>query len=140
MNTGRFFVVNTVIALAVGIAGTLVVRGVYKSRGRERLVREMGDMRMIATGLDAYFAEHKEFPRVDTIEGLTEALSPYIRRLPTRDTWDNAFQIRASATGYTLYSLGKDGLGSNCAPGTTTRLEDEICIVNGRFVRTPKFD
>jgi type II secretory pathway pseudopilin PulG len=141
LRTGRFFVVNTVVALAVGILGMFAVRGLLSRINWGMQKRQMADMRSIATSMEAYAVEHKQFPTTDSIEGLAAALSPkYIRTLPKRDNWGDAFQIHSSPTSYTLYSLGKDGLGSNCTPGTTTRLEDEICIVDGRFVRAPKFD
>ncbi|HJQ99322.1 MAG TPA: type II secretion system protein GspG [Candidatus Polarisedimenticolaceae bacterium] len=141
MRTGRFFVVNAVVALAVGIAGMLAGRALLRNIDRGKLKRDVADMRSIATCMEQYAAENKQYPTTDSIEGLAALLAPrYIRSLPTRDYWNNAFQIHSSATSYTLYSLGKDGLGSNCAPGTTTRLTDEICVVDGRFVRAPKFD
>ena len=58
--------------------------------------------------------------------------------MPTQDGWNNTFQVAAATNQYTLYSTGKDGSGSTCTAGTTVTFNDEICFINGQFLRYPQ--
>jgi type II secretory pathway pseudopilin PulG len=115
------------------------VRGIFAAIDRGKLKRTMADMRSIAASLERYRTDHQGYPVADSIETLASELCPkYLRVLPEKDSWDKDFQIRSTAASYTLYTVGKDGYGSDCTPGVTTKPEDETCIVDGTFVRYPE--
>jgi hypothetical protein len=57
--------------------------------------------------------------------------------MPTLDAWTHAIQFDSAPTSYTIYSRGKDGSGSDCAPGATTSFDAEICFSGGQFRRYP---
>ena len=60
-----------------------------------------------------------------------------MKSMPLADGWNHAFVVDSVATGYTLTSQGKDGIGADCTAGTTNFFNDEICFVNGQFLRYP---
>jgi type II secretory pathway pseudopilin PulG len=132
-------VITTAVAIVVGLAGTLAVRAYLNAIDRGLFKRQMANMRSIATSLDAYRSEHQTYPATESLDVLAESLSPkYIKAFPSRDNWSHPFQYRSDGSSYTLYSVGKDGYGSNCTAGVTTKLEDETCVVDGKFVRYPE--
>ena len=132
--------ITTAVALVVGIAGTLGVRAWFRAVERGMQKREIANMRSIANALDAYRRDHAGYPAADSIDALGAALAPkYMPNgFPAKDVWSYPLQYRASGVTYTLYSVGKDGYGANCEAGVTTKLEDETCVVDGRFVRYPE--
>jgi hypothetical protein len=82
--------------------------------------------------------ENTSFPTATNAAEIQAVLDPsFIKAMPPADGWSNAFEIESSATSYTIASQGKDGTGNDCAPGTTSNFNDEICFSNGRFQRFP---
>jgi len=61
----------------------------------------------------------------------------YIKNMPQNDGWQNTLQVTSTTVDYTVFSMGKDGTGNDCTPGTTTNFNNEICFNNGQFTRYP---
>jgi general secretion pathway protein G len=138
------WIVGIVIALLVvvamtGIMAAIAIPNLLNAIDRGKQKRTMADMRAIAAAVEAYKAEfNNSYPSITTMGDLQQAVEPrFIRALPMRDGWGREFQIESSPTDYTIFSFGKDGIGDNCAPEETVQYNDEICLINGRFVRYP---
>jgi len=108
----------------------------------------MADIRTIATAWEAratdvntYSIGHKQ--QVSTNE-LARVLEPkYVRTLPRKDGWGNAFQFTIGDQGqtYVIRSFGSDGKPDrvlNLASGVTKTFADDIVYANGSFVRYPE--
>jgi hypothetical protein len=99
----------------------------------------MADMRSIGTAVESYAVDNNVYPVAASATTLSGLVAPiYIKTMPTQDGWNNTFQVAAVTTAYTIYSQGKDGSGSTCTASATTTFNDEICFVNGQFIRYPQ--
>ena len=77
----------------------------------ERAGWTLGDMRTLATAIEAYAVDHNEYPKAASLDQVVPLIQPvYIRRAPVRDAWGNPFVYASSADGKTfrLVSPGSD--------------------------------
>jgi hypothetical protein len=59
--------------------------------------------------------------------------------LPTDDAWRSPMLYESQGLGYTVRSLGSDGVAQGTlTPGPTTRFADDIVLVNGVFIQWPE--
>jgi general secretion pathway protein G len=128
-----------VAIFGVGIMAAIAIPNFLNAVDRGKQFRTMADMRSIQHAMESYAGEHNVYPAASTALDLRPLLEPaYIKTMPMQDGWEHAFRIDSSSTDYTIYSQGKDGSGADCDPGETVTFNDEICLVNGQFVRYPQ--
>ena len=133
----------------VGILAAIAIPNLLTAMQRAKQKRTLAEMRIIATALDAYAIDKKQFPAPDTIE---QSLVPtYVKTLPMKDGWDRPILYdcwSSAATGgcdsYAIASGGRDGQFEFDSPdqydgrGATTNFDSDIVMINGRFVQYPQ--
>ncbi len=99
----------------------------------------MAAMRSLGTAVESYAVDNNVYPAVTTAAALKTIVeaNAYIKNMPIADGWNNTFQVASVTTEYTLYSFGKDNTGTTCTNGTTQTFDDQICFINGQFLRYP---
>jgi type II secretory pathway pseudopilin PulG len=101
------------------------------------------DIRSIATALEAYATDHKQYPEasgVDAVAPLVQGV--YIISFPTNDAWGNAYRIESTAKGYRIISAGADGTFDESSWGTPAKdlpASADAVYENGKFVRAWSF-
>ena len=135
-----FTLIELLIVVAIiGIIAAIAIPNLLNAIDRGKQKRTMADMRSIGTAVESYAVDNNVYPVAATstiLKGLVEPI--YIKTMPTVDGWAKDFQVAAVTTEYTIYSFGKDGAGNTCTAGTTTLFNDEICFINGQFLRYPQ--
>jgi general secretion pathway protein G len=134
-----FTLVELLIVVAIiGIIASIAIPNLMNAVDKGKQKRTMSDLRAIGSAVEVYAIENSMYPTAATAAAIKALIDPtYIKLMPSEDGWSNPIQVDSSPTGYTLYSQGKDGIGSSCPPGTTSNFNDEICFVNGQFQRFP---
>jgi len=134
-----FTLIELLIVVAIiGIIAAIAIPNLLNAIDRGKQKRTMADMRSIGTAVESYAVDNNVYPVAATVATLTGLVQPiYIKTMPAVDGWSNAFVVDSIATQYTIYSTGKDGTGSTCTAGTTSAFNDEICFINGQFLRYP---
>ena len=135
-----FTLIELLIVVAIiGIIAAIAIPNLLNAIDRGKQKRTMADMRSIGTAVESYAVDNNVYPVATTAAALQSVVAPiYIKTMPTQDGWNNTFQVAAATNQYTLYSTGKDGAGSTCTAGTTVTFADEICFINGQFLRYPQ--
>ena len=139
-NSKGFTLIELLIVVAIiGIIAAIAIPNLLNAIDRGKQKRTMADMRSLGTAVESYAVDNNVYPVVSTAATLKTVVEAgaYIKNMPTADGWNNTFVVDSIATQYTLYSRGKDGSGSTCTAGTTTTFNDEICFINGQFLRYP---
>ena len=135
-----FTLIELLIVVAIiGIIAAIAIPNLLNAIDRGKQKRTMADMRSLGTAVESYAVDNNVYPVAATaaiLKGIVE-VGAYMKNMPTADGWNNTFVVNSIATQYTLYSTGKDGSGSTCTAGTTTSFNDEICFINGQFLRYP---
>jgi general secretion pathway protein G len=134
-----FTLVELLIVVAIiGIVAAIAIPNLLNAIDKGKQKRTMSDLRAIGSAVEVYAIENAVYPTAASAAAIKTLIDPtYIKVMPTVDGWLNTIQVDSSAAGYTIYSQGKDGIGSSCPPGTTSNFNDEICFVNGQFQRFP---
>ena len=136
-----FTLIELLIVVAIiGIIAAIAIPNLLNAIDRGKQKRTMADMRSLGTAVESYAVDNNVYPVVSTAAALKTIVETgaYIKSMPTADGWSNTFQVASVATQYTLFSTGKDTTdGSSCAAGTTSLFTDEICFINGQFLRYP---
>jgi type II secretion system protein G len=135
-----FTLIELLIVVAIiGIIAAIAIPNLLNAIDRGKQKRTMADLRSIGTAVESYAVDNNVYPVAATVAALDTSVAPiYIKVMPNNDGWNNAFQVDASTTAYTLYSFGKDGTGTTCTALVTTTFIDQICFVNGQFLRYPQ--
>ena len=135
-----FTLIELLIVVAIiGIIAAIAIPNLLNAIDRGKQKRTMADMRSIGTAVESYAVDNNVYPIATTAAVLKTLVEPvYIKTMPTVDGWNNTFQVAAATTQYTIYSTGKDGSGSTCTTATTSLFNDEICFINGQFLRYPQ--
>ena len=135
-----FTLIELLIVVAIiGIIAAIAIPNLLNAIDRGKQKRTMADMRSIGTAVESYAVDSNVYPVATTAAALKLLVEPiYIKTMPTTDGWSNAFQVASVTTQYTIYSFGKDGAGTTCTQGTTQLFSDEICFINGQFLRYPQ--
>ncbi|HJQ96778.1 MAG TPA: type II secretion system protein GspG [Candidatus Polarisedimenticolaceae bacterium] len=121
-----------------GIMAAIAIPNLLNAIDRGKQKRTMIDIRSIGTAMEAYRLDRNAYPVAETIGDLSAALSPvYVKAMPTTDGWQHPLQVQVTDEHYLIYSFGKDGTGTSCEDGETTAFVDQICFVDGDFVRYP---
>ena len=139
-NSKGFTLIELLIVVAIiGIIAAIAIPNLLNAIDRGKQKRTMADMRSIGTAVESYAVDSNVYPVATTAALLQGAVQPfYIKTMPLNDGWNNVFQVTSATTDYTIYSRGKDGSGSTCTAGTTSTFNDEICFINGQFLRYPQ--
>ena len=135
-----FTLIELLIVVAIiGIIAAIAIPNLLNAIDRGKQKRTMADMRSLGTAVESYAVDNNVYPAVATAAGLKTIVEAgaYIKNMPTVDGWSNTFVVDSITTQYTLYSVGKDGSGTTCTAGTTTTFADQICFINGQFLRYP---
>jgi type II secretion system protein G len=134
-----FTLIELLIVVAIiGIIAAIAIPNLLNAIDRGKQKRTMADLRSIGTAVESYAVDNNVYPVAGDAATLTTAVQPiYIKSMPNADGWSNAFQVDAITTQYTIYSFGKDGSGTSCAAGVTNTFADQICFINGQFLRYP---
>jgi len=134
--------------IVAGIAA-VVIPSVRDARHRGKQVRTMGDMRTIATSLESYSIDHRDYPTSRTppttaLDEITPVLVPtYVKALPRLDGWGRKFELVSTAKEYTIISRGSDGRpdtpdGPSVSPnGGTTSFINDLIFSTGSFAQFP---
>ncbi len=135
-----FTLIELLIVVAIiGIIAAIAIPNLLNAIDRGKQKRTMADMRSIGTAVESYAVDNNVYPTAATAGALKLLVEPiYIKSMPTADGWSNDFQVASVSAEYTIYSFGKDGAGNTCTAGTTTQFADEICYINGQFIRYPQ--
>lgn len=144
-------VVGGLVAVAiVGIVAAIAIPNLITATQRAKQKRTMADVRTVGTALESYAADHKQYPAVSDINGLSGELAPtYIRTVPARDGWTHSMRYESwssdgkAVDSYVIASGGKDGAFDRALreypKGTaTTNFNDDIVYSNGAFVQYPE--
>ena len=135
-----FTLIELLIVVAIiGIIAAIAIPNLLNAIDRGKQKRTMADMRSLGTAVESYAVDNNVYPAVATAAALKTVVeaSAYIKNMPTTDGWSNTFVVDSITTQYTLCSTGKDGSGTTCTAGTTTTFADQICFINGQFLRYP---
>lgn len=114
---------------------------------RHPWVKTSRDIRSLATAVEAYQIDNDKYPPESDLK---KALVPtYIKELPEKDGWGNAYVYTASPEGdhYRIASAGSDGvfawdtrnIGKSDTKGTkySDDLADDIIYQDGEFLQEP---
>ncbi len=139
-NQKGFTLIELLIVVAIiGIIAAIAIPNLLNAIDRGKQKRTMADLRSIGTAVESYAVDSNLYPVATTAAALAAVVEPiYIKNMPEEDGWGNTFQVASATTTYTLYSFGKDGSGTTCTAGVTTTFNDQICFIDGQFVRYPE--
>ena len=112
----ELLVVIAVIAVLAGLVGPMVFRNV----GDAKVTAAKAQLELFGLALDQYRLDNDYYP--STAQGL-EALraapqgepaarnwrGPYLKKPVPLDPWGRAYTYAVAASGYALFSLGRDG-------------------------------
>ena len=99
----------------------------------------MADVRSLGVAIEEYSIEHDHYPEANSIEDLSELLSPaYIRNVPGTDGWGHALSIQSDAAGYTIVSFGSDGGRDEALDEPQSDPTSDIVFSNGSFISRPE--
>src|SRR5271169_404353 len=140
----------TLIELLIVVA----IIGIIIAIQRAKQKRSMGDMKSLATAIEAYATDQNFYPAAAgftlpsglslptaTIGTVAGSLSPtYMRIVPLVDGWSSYFTYGTSTArgDFALRSAGADGaLDTTPIWGVTTSFNADIILVDGTFVQYP---
>jgi general secretion pathway protein G len=143
-----FTLIELLIVVAIiGIIAAIAIPNLLNAINRGRQKRTMGDVRTLATAVEAYSVDFGFYPKVTTgpASDLADYITPtYIRRIPERDGWNNLIGYQAPDDGsdYSIWSTAKNGDGTEGTPsgagGPTTDFNDDIIYSAGAFSQWPE--
>jgi type II secretion system protein G len=158
-NRKGFTLIELLIVVAIiGIIVAIAIPNLLNAIQRAKQKKTMGDIRSIATAVEAYSVDFNRYPTAAgftlppslTYPTLTVGansggyLSPtYIKVCPLADGWNSWFLYNTDSNGqdYILVSVAKDGVGLAPAAGTygpTTDFNSDIVYCDGAFVNYPE--
>lgn len=139
-NQKGFTLIELLIVVAIiGIIAAIAIPNLLNAIDRGKQKRTMADLRSMGTAVESYAVDANVYPVASTAATLATVVEPiYIKNMPEEDGWGGTFQVDSSTVTYTLYSFGKDGTGTDCANLLTTTFIDQICFIDGQFVRYPE--
>ena len=158
-NRKGFTLIELLIVVAIiGIIVAIAIPNLLNAIQRAKQRKTMGDIRSIATAVEAYSVDFNRYPPAagytfpSSINGVGNTLgasmrgyiSPtYIKVVPLADGWNSFFLYNADSTAFSDYrfdSWAKDGLSGPYAAsyGPTTDFNSDIIYVNGQFIQYPE--
>ena len=132
----------------IGILAAIAIPNFVTAKQRAMQKRTMADMRVVAGALERFAADKRLYPHGVAVGQFAPNLEPeYGESLPRVDAWGTPFLYECWPSGacmnYALASAGKDKSFQhaslrNYAAGATTNFDDDIVMVDGRFVQHPE--
>ena len=156
MNKNRkgFTLIELLIVVAIiGIIVAIAIPNLLNAIQRAKQKKSMGDIRSIATAVEAYATDLNYYPTAagytlptglsasGDLKKIENRISPtYIKVVPLTDGWSSWFLYGATSPSqdYILVSTGKDGKTGTATYGATTNFNDDIIWVDGQFVQYPE--
>src|SRR5512140_1251203 len=124
------------------------VRELERSVEKAKIRRTEGDIRSLATAIEAYAVDNSKYP-AGTLDELEKLLSPtYIRTMPRLDAWGTPYRIEVTNNrlDYRITSAGADRTFEKRGPlgcpedkGTAVEVSDprrDLVFFSGRFVQS----
>ena len=118
----------------------------YLGRSLDRWAQKqtIGALRNVMTAIESYAMDHEVLPTATSHADLEVQLVPtYIKAIPAKDGWGNAFLVEAGPTRYRIASLGADG--DRDVPsldayveGSFDTFDGDIVYGDGTIVRWPE--
>lgn len=151
-----FTLIELLIVVAIiGIIATIAIVNMINAIQRAKQKRSMGDMKSLATAIEAYATDQNVYPAAagftmpsglslptSTLGTVSASLSPtYLRLVPLVDGWSSYFTYGTSTSrsDFALRSAGADGaLETTPDWGVTTNFNADIILVDGTFVQFPE--
>jgi general secretion pathway protein G len=134
-----FTLIELLIVVAIiGMLASIAIPNLMNAVDKSKQKRTMSDLRSISTAIEAYSVDNTHYPVVNTVVAIKAVVDPiFIDTIPQYDGWRHDLQVESTTTQYTIYSQGKDATGTDCSPAVTSTFNDQICMINGRFLRYP---
>jgi type II secretion system protein G len=151
-----FTLVELLIVVAIiGIIAAISIVNMINAIQRAKQKRSMGDMKTIATAIEAYATDQNFYPAAaalalptglllptSTIGAISGSMSPtYMRAVPLVDGWNSFFLYATSVSksDFAVRSTGADGVPETSPlGGATTNFNADIILVDGTFVQFPE--
>lgn len=155
-NSKGFTLIELLIVVAIiGIIVAIAIPNLLNAIQRAKQRRTMGDIRSMATAIEAYAVDFNRYPPAagvtmpsgltypfaNTTGTLKTYISPtYIRVTPAADGWNSWFlyDIDANGQAYGLASYAKNGTVDDIGDGPTTDFNADIVYCNGQFIQYPE--
>jgi general secretion pathway protein G len=154
-NSKGFTLIELLIVVAIiGIIVAIAIPNLLNAIQRAKQRRTMGDMRTVATAIEAYSVDLNRYPPAagfsmptgvaigtTTLSNAEGYISPtYLRKVPLVDGWGSYFLFSANTVGtdYMLCSYAKNGTVDTFVYGPTTSFNADILYVDGQFVQYPE--
>ena len=122
---------------------TLFAADTYKPTDSERARWTYSDIRSIATALEAYATDHKQYPEASGVEAIAPLVQGiYIIAFPAHDAWGTPYRIESTAKGYRIISAGSDGTFDEASWSTAAKnlpASADAVYENGKFLRAWSF-
>jgi general secretion pathway protein G len=151
-----FTLIELLIVVAIiGIIAAIAIVNMINAIQRAKQKHSMGDMKTIATALEAYATDQNVYPAAaavslpsglslptSTLGTVAGSINPtYIRLVPLVDGWNSFYLYGSSATrsDFAIRSTGADGVPETSPlGGATTHFNADIIIVDSTFVQFPE--
>lgn len=139
-NQKGFTLIELLIVVAIiGILAAIAIPNLLNALDKGKQKSEMMELRNLGLVMEEFAVDNQVYPVATNITELHDVLVPgYLRAMKTTDNWGYPLVVASTTTGYTIYSVGKDGMGNICTPGVTSSFYDQICLVDGQLVRFPE--
>jgi type II secretion system protein G len=134
-----FTLIELLIVVAIiGMLAAMAIPNLMNAVDKSKQKRTMSDLRSISTAVESYAVDNTHYPIVNSVVAIKAVVDPiFIDTIPQYDGWRHDLQVESTTTQYTIYSQGKDATGTDCSPAVTNTFNDQICMINGRFLRYP---
>lgn len=147
-----FTLIELLIVVAIiGIIAAIAIPNLLNAINRGKQKRTMGDMRSIATAVEAYSVDNNFYPKLSTAGAVKPVLEhylepTYIKVIPASDGWRMNMHWMGSTVGdtYTIWSGAKGHVQTETTVTYTTTLGartdfiDDIIYSVGSFVQYPE--